>query len=134
MPERKRFFKIEAFPKGGISGMCFVWFPQHKTWHLKFPVLSTVAPINNQLRAKARLSADNLSSIQTFNIFDRMKKMNVQKDLESHVKANLALLHLQHLHPLLLTLLLLQLLDQPLNARYCLLLIPSPCIHRLLHR
>ena len=50
--------------------------------------------------------------------------MNVKKDLESHVKANLALLHLQHLHPLLLALLLLQLLDQPLNARYCLLLVP----------
>ena len=53
-----------------------------------------------------------------------MKKMNVKKDLESHVKANLALLHLQHLHPLLLALLLLQLLDQPLKASYCLLLVP----------
>ena len=63
-----------------------------------------------------------------------MKKINVKKDLKSHVKANLALLHLQHLHPLLLALLLLQLLDQPLDARYCFLLIPSPCIHRLLHR
>ena len=80
-----------------------------------FQFLSTVAPINKQLRAKARFSADNLSFIQKLNIFDRMEKMNVKKDLESHVKANLALLHLQHLQPLLLSaLLLLQLRNQPL--------------------